>query len=1427
MRFRSHDVLVKSTELTMNRMSIFTRQSSVPHCFLPLFRLFVSITFLLVCLAPALGYTHSQRITNLPKELTPWVDWVLEEKEYLNCYVNQFEAGNSLAERQCVWANAAVIQLNGDSIEFSTDWILDRSGFVPLMGDSSSWPSNVKVNGAPAIVVSRKNNGRSIPGVWLTKGTYEINGSIAFSSNLNSLKINSGFAKIEVFQEGKRIPYSQTDDFELRFNTLQVDKQPMRVSTIVERLLSQDSHWTLSTFIDITIAESAGEVVIGPLFPEQFSLVKSHLIKSEDNSAIRFVIDKERLLRTTLLPGTYRLTLEAVANRQQMQFEPASHTYHWPESEIWAFRKNSLYGDIDFSSGQRVDPELASLIDIEKGYSFFRVDATSPIHMAQRNTANLTTSAQFILNRNLWLSFDHENLTFEDKLTGIHFAGNRLETLPTVDLLSAKTDSSDIFVNKLPDGHSGIEWREQNIEVTGLGKMDWIDGALLVSGWNQIFSQVNTTLYLPPATKLITVVGADDVTNDWLGEWDLWSIFICLFMCVLFFKTFGWRVGLVSSVTLLLCYHELSLPLIFINGMLAIVLQKHLPFSAQHIVVKCYSLVSLLGFALCCVLFFRHQVLISVYPQLEKSIVQRVELSDSVSRSYQSAGQAVMSTMKRGVSHQPSMSKQQAYDQEIERAEITGSKIARQRLVFDEGVVQAGISRPDWSWHKHSITWNSPVTSDQTFTLIMLSGVELLIIRIIGFFFLFLLLWMTCRDLLSDAPAQLKKTGWQRDLSSIVPCVLVLFSYAYAQPSYADVPPDSVLAELEQRLTKPDACRPDCSVLSTLTLAVDKRSFIAEVQVDVASATAVTLFNLKGIEITSARLNGNALTRMFRNSAGYLVVALPPGIHHVVLKARIVPKVSFSLEFVRPPKQITVKSDAWSTFGLGDKGVMKSSSLQFQANQSMIDTTNEQATMNNKVQIESLSSQPFILLYRHVIVDSEVRVLTEAVRIAPEHGVLTLPVRLLPQEDVVSNVPSEDRQVPVFLDSHESLFSWSGNLTLNDGSLVLSAMDNPAVVEVWSINTSLRWHTEELDLFSRWQQQSNLALEEGEAFYLPKLGETLTLNLSRLESFNDAVAVVDDAVLRLNPGLKVSQGKLSYLVRSPRGVEQELILPKDVKVKSVSINHVLQRIRQEDQLLSLALDSGLSEVDIDFESSRLSFPLYHIPEFDLGLPSSNLTVQVSNYPAWLLYSQGPLVGIAVLYWGQLLIFLGLAFVFGNRHGLPIRRWQWIVFGLGLSVTSWLPLWMLIVFCGGLLAFQRGSFLLDTRAKFDMARYALSVLGIVILIGLIVIIPSSLFSYPDMAIAGNGSTSTQWRWFVDRSSGVTPQITLFSVSFIFYKVFLVIWSLWLSFALLSWVRSSWSIIFRSPVPEFMMSSNKTEEDKTKKEDKHKESDDGES
>ena len=127
----------------------------------------------------------------------------------------------------------------------------------------------------------------------------------------------------------------------------------------------------------------------------------------------------------------------------------------------------------------------------------------------------------------------------------------------------------------------------------------------------------------------------------------------------------------------------------------------------------------------------------------------------------------------------------------------------------------------------------------------------------------------------------------------------------------------------------------------------------------------------------------------------------------------------------------------------------------------------------------------------------------------------------------------------------------------------------------------------------------------------------------------------------------------------------------------------------------------------------------------------------------------------------------------------------------------------------------------------MARYALSVLGIVILIGLIVIIPSSLFSYPDMAIAGNGSTSTQWRWFVDRSSGVTPQITLFSVSFIFYKVFLVIWSLWLSFALLSWVRSSWSIIFKSPVPEFMMSSNKTEEDKTKKEDKHKESDDGES
>jgi hypothetical protein len=46
------------------------------------------------------------------------------------------------------------------------------------------------------------------------------------------------------------------------------------------------------------------------------------------------------------------------------------------------------------------------------------------------------------------------------------------------------------------------------------------------------------------------------------------------------------------------------------------------------------------------------------------------------------------------------------------------------------------------------------------------------------------------------------------------------------------------------------------------------------------------------------------------------------------------------------------------------------------------------------------------------------------------------------------------------------------------------------------------------------------------------------------------------------------------------------------------------------------------------------------------------------------------------------------------------------------------------------------------------------------------------------------------WFIDRTSGVTPTVGAVSVSLWFYKAAMLAWALWLSFALLRWLRGAW-------------------------------------
>ena len=70
--------------------------------------------------------------------------------------------------------------------------------------------------------------------------------------------------------------------------------------------------------------------------------------------------------------------------------------------------------------------------------------------------------------------------------------------------------------------------------------------------------------------------------------------------------------------------------------------------------------------------------------------------------------------------------------------------------------------------------------------------------------------------------------------------------------------------------------------------------------------------------------------------------------------------------------------------------------------------------------------------------------------------------------------------------------------------------------------------------------------------------------------------------------------------------------------------------------------------------------------------------------------------------------------------------------------------------------------------------------------------AGLLGSPDMHITGNNSYWTTLNWFADRSDSQLPVASVLSVPMWCYKVLILAWALWFSFALLKWLPWTWDV-----------------------------------
>jgi hypothetical protein len=400
-------------------------------------------------------------------------------------------------------------------------------------------------------------------------------------------------------------------------------------------------------------------------------------------------------------------------------------------------------------------------------------------------------------------------------------------------------------------------------------------------------------------------------------------------------------------------------------------------------------------------------------------------------------------------------------------------------------------------------------------------------------------------------------------------------------------------------------------------------------------------------------------------------------------------------------------------------------------------------------------------------------------------------IPLLPGESVTtSGIRVKDGAVQVSLGPQTDEVTWTSSLAIRP-LLVLAAARTLEWAEVWRLDASPIWHFEAKGIPAVHNPPSPDAEDVRVPEWRPWPGERVELAISRPEGIAGRSLTVVRSVLTASPGVRSTDVSLDLALRSSRGGQHTIVLPKGAELTAMTIDGQAQPIRQEDRRVTLPLHPGAQRVLLTWREPRGISLLFSTPRVDLKAPSVNaLTVIEVPRGRWLLLAGGPRLGPAVLFWSVLLVILLVAWGLGRVRRTPLAPQHWALLGVGLSQV---PLVAAAVVAGWLLALglrrERGAAVRRDKV-FDLGQMLLVAWTLVALGILFWSIQQGLLGMPEMQIAGNGSTDFMLRWYADRAGAVPPTAWMLSVPLLIYRAAMLAWALWLAQALLRWLRWGW-------------------------------------
>jgi hypothetical protein len=1296
-----------------------------------------------------------------PPALAPWQGWVLDKHPDANCT----RVALNIEQRVCAWPGRLSLAVSDKGGSFSQSLLVEGAGWVGVPGDREHWPQALTLNGRT--VSALEHNG--LPMLWLERGDYVLRGNFEWHALPQSLTLPAATALLELNLNGASVAAPNLDRGRLwlRAPAATADAgEHNSVKVEVFRRIHDDIPRTVRTVLRLSVAGKARELKLG-----RFLLADAEPIRFDAPLPAR--IEDDGSLRVQARAGQWEIALDARLLGDANTFAMSRQGDDWPAQEVWAFAAEPALRRVQIDGAPSVDPSQLDLPADFANLPTWLLDADTRLVLTEQARGDASPPPnELSLDRTVWLDFHGDGATIRDRINGRLTQGWRLDAQPAVQLGRVSIDGQPRLVTQLDKGGAaGVEIRNPQVSLEALARLDDIDG-LNAAGWQTDFNGVQMQLLVPPGWKLWHASGPDRVEASWVSHWNLWAIFLSLLIVAAVLRLLDWRWAMVAALTVALVYHErlglivLLLPLLVAIALLRVVDAANARRWIQRIGAGFGALLvlAILAFAV-------DQVRRALYPQLELpySILQQSDYAVAAQEMAEPAASVAADAM-------------------MERKLMTTAKPAampppRKRYQETDNT-QTGPGEPRWQWQPVSLSWSGPVRADQPLHLYVTGNALTRLLKVMNVLLIASLAFGLLRALYRTRPASADATSvGVSPLMIALAAALIGMSFTSPAAQAQTFPPEKLLQEFEQRLLRAPACAPDCAAVESALVQVANDQLSVRLRVAVAADLAVPLPTASNWQVRSILVDGLQSNTATRAVDGAMLLPLTQGNHDVVVEGPL-SSDDIALQFAQRPHSVRVQAPDWDVFGVGDDR-LAANAVQLQKRQ-------------RSVQADALlpaPARPFARIRRDFALGLDWTVRTTVERIAPLQGAINLSVPTLPGESIVAGgVEAKDGTVAVSLGSQQRSLSWQSQLQ-PQATLALAAPQTTQWVEVWRIDASERWHIDGKGLPEIRREDAGTA-----RVWQPWPGESLQVAVRQPLAVSGATTTVETGRVQLKPGKRSSALELELLINSSIGGDYRIALAEPNVLKSVVLNGAEQAQASRDGKLVLPLVPGENRATLRWELERGTELITRTPAIALDTVGTNidLTLELPR-DRWPLWVSGPRIGPAMLYWGVLVVIVGVAVALGalTRRfalGVPLRTWQWLLLLIGISTVNTIGSLPVLLWFGAL-ELRRQLAARNALPRGDgyyLMQVGLVLLTLVAAVALASVIPQSLLSAPDMQVQGNGSSNYFYNWYQDRSAQQLPQALVLSVPLWCYRVAMLAWSLWLVFALLRWVKWGWGI-----------------------------------